>query len=83
MLCPEFALFGNGDCDEVNNNIVCQYDGGDCTLEEINQNCTNYECIENSKFDPCPKYKEIRNGQCNKENLNLICSFDAGDCEVG
>ena len=83
MLCPDFALIGNGNCDEANNKLVCLYDGGDCPLEGIYENCTNYECIENLKFDPCPKFREIGNGQCDKENLNLICSFDAGDCQAG
>ena len=83
MLCPDFALIGNGNCDEVNNKLVCLYDGGDCLLEEIDKNCTNFECIDNMKFDPCPKFKKIGNGQCDKENLNIICSFDAGDCEIG
>ena len=43
MLCPDFALIGNGNCDEVNNKLVCLYDGGDCPLEGIYENCTNHE----------------------------------------
>ena len=83
MLCPNYALIGNGMCDQANDNIVCQYDGGDCSLVGNTTNRTSLECVENLKFDPCPKYDTIGNHQCDKENFNLICSFDAGDCQAG
>ena len=83
MLCPDFALMGNGICDEVNDKLVCLYDGGDCSPVEHNENCTSYDCFENLKFDPCPKFEQIGNGHCDKENFNLICSYDAGDCNDG
>ena len=83
MLCPDYASIGNGICDQVNDNLVCQYDGGDCSLGGNTTNCTSLECVENLKFDPCPKYDKIGNHQCDEENFNLICSFDAGDCQAG
>ena len=84
MLCPDYALIGNGICDQANDNLVCQYDGGDCcSLGGSATNCTSSECIDNLKFDPCPKFDRIGNDQCDKENFNLICSFDAGDCQAG
>ena len=83
MLCPNYALIGNGMCDQANDNIVCQYDGGDCSLVGNTTNRTSLEFVENLKFDPCPKYDTIGNHQCDKENFNLICSFDAGDCQAG
>ena len=83
MLCPDYASIGNGICDQVNDNLVCYSDDGDCSLEGNTTNCTSLECIDKLKFDPCPKYDKIGNNQCDKENLNLICSFDAGDCQAG
>ena len=83
MLCAHYASIGNGICDQANDNIVCQYDGGDCSLGGNTTNCTSLECIDYLKFDPCPKYDKIGNHQCDKENFNLICSFDAGDCQAG
>ena len=81
IFCPEYVSIGNGICDESNNKLLCYYDGGDCSKEWINKNCTSFECIENSLFDPCPLYNQIGNGKCDTGNFNLICSYDGGDCE--
>ena len=83
MLCPDYALIGNGICDHANDNLVCYFDGGDCSLGGNTTNCTSLECVDNLKFDPCPKFEKIGNHQCDKENFNIICSFDAGDCQTG
>ena len=83
MLCTDYTSIGNGICDHVNNNLVCYFDGEDCSLRAKTTNCTSLECVENLKFDPCPKFDKIGNDQCDKENFNLICSFDAGDCQTG
>ena len=80
-LCPDYELIGNGICDDVNNKLVCQYDGGDCTFEGVSVNCSDFECIEDQKYDPCPEYEKIGNDQCDHENFNLICSFDGDDCD--
>ena len=73
MLCPEFVSIGNGLCDESNNKLLCYYDGGDCSMEWIYKNCTNFECFENPLSDPCPMYNQIGNGKCDTENFNIIC----------
>ena len=83
MLCPNYASIGNGICDQANDNLVCHFDGGDCSLGGNATNCTSLECIDNLNFDPCPKFDKIGNDQCDIENFNLICSFDAGDCQAG
>ena len=82
MLCPEFFSIGNGICDESNNKLLCYYDGGDCSNEWIDKNCTSFECFENQQFGPCPMFDQIGNGKCDKENFNFICFFDGGDCEI-
>ena len=83
ILCPGYATIGNGICDEFNNILVCQYDGGDCTMKKFNFYCTTFNCTEDKKLDPCPNYNEIGNGQCDMDNFNPICSYDGGDCKVG
>ena len=83
MLCSGYISIGNGICDQANDNLVCYFDGGDCSLGGNTINCTSLECVDDVKFDPCPKYDKIGNDQCDKENFNVICSFDAGDCQTG
>ena len=53
-VCPNETLIGNGICDTVNLNVLCQFDGldccnnsaaiddGMCNQENLNQNC-NYD----------------------------------------
>ena len=83
MLCPGYATIGNEICDEVNNILVCQYDGGDCTMKNFNFYCTTFNCTEDKKLDPCPNYNNIGDGKCDMDNFNPICSYDGGDCKVG
>ena len=42
---PEYK--GDGYCDDDLNNEACEFDEGDCCLENVNtQFCTDCECIE-------------------------------------
>ena len=46
---------GDGYCDDVTNNIECNYDGGDCCLDPVNtQYCSECQCIDGggSTIDP-------------------------------
>ena len=37
---------GDGQCDDVNNNAICEYDGGDCCGKTaIKQYCFNCSCL--------------------------------------
>ena len=39
---------GDGYCDDINNNLDCTYDGGDCCGSNVNtQYCTECQCLEN------------------------------------
>ena len=41
------AYIGDGYCDDVNNNEMCEFDGGDCCLEEVKTDfCTSCICYE-------------------------------------
>ena len=38
---------GDGFCDDINNNLDCTYDGGDCCGSHVNtQSCTECLCLE-------------------------------------
>ena len=43
---PDSAHFtkGDGTCDGLLNIELCEYDGGDCCLQEEIENCHDYEC---------------------------------------
>ena len=32
----------NGNCNKINDNAICDFDGGDCTLEEWNDDIWNF-----------------------------------------
>ena len=81
LICPIYTTIGDGVCNDENNTPVCQYDGGDCCLPNVNLTaCTECQCIKDVNFDPCPRHEQIADGQCNEENDNLICSYDEEDC---
>ena len=45
--CTNPAWVGDGYCDDVTNNMECNYDGGDCCLDPINnQYCYECQCID-------------------------------------
>ena len=38
---------GDDECDDINNNVDCNFDGGDCCLPNVNtQYCTECLCLE-------------------------------------
>ena len=44
--CSNAAWIGDGYCDDVTNNIQCNYDGGDCCGVNINTNfCIQCQCL--------------------------------------
>ena len=46
--CTIPAWVGDGYCDDVTNNMECNYDGGDCCGSDINtQYCSECQCIAN------------------------------------
>ena len=89
-VCPNSVLIGDGICDIENDNVVCQYDGGDC--------CPNMDLISNGQCDyinhnnichfdggdccyerPASNHI-IGNGQCTYFHNLGMCDFDGGDC---
>ena len=42
-------MVGDGYCDDITNNLDCNYDGGDCCGSFVNnQYCTECQCLEGS-----------------------------------
>ena len=81
LVCQNYSTIGDGICHDENNNVICQYDAGDCCLPNVNMTaCIKCQCIQEIDFDPCPGHDLIADGQCNKINDNLICSYDGDDC---
>ncbi|CAM9510166.1 unnamed protein product, partial [Ectocarpus sp. 13 AM-2016] len=91
-----FVQLADGDCDQINNNEECGYDGGDCC------SCTClddfYECGSNgfACIDPSAEcvddddvtvdmvencdVRNIGDGQCDLDNNREECHYDGGDC---
>merc|ERR1719266_1057330 len=80
----------DGYCDNENNNIECQLDGGDCCQTDPIDNWDYYckdvgcECVLGGA-ESCeigvPHW--IGDGLCDDENNNALCGFDGGDCCQG
>ncbi len=78
--CGNATLVGDGFCNDETNTPVCNYDGGDCCLNVINNDhCSECTCyIEEtcaSGFHPSPGA-----GFCNDETNIAECNYDHGDC---
>jgi hypothetical protein len=74
-------LVGNGFCNDETNIAECEYDGGDCCVENVNTNfCSDCGChlIETCAAGYHPL---VGNGFCNDET-NVAGCYDGGECCV-
>jgi len=74
----------DGYCDDENNNAECQFDGGDCcnnSMENWDFYCSDCACIIGDA-STCeigvPHW--VGDDFCDDENNNVMCGFDGGDC---
>ena len=68
--CNNPLLIGNGQCDKYNNNILCNFDGGEC--------CKTSDCNSGNNCE----FSWIGDGDCDYRNNFAACgNFDGGDCE--
>ena len=45
--CNNLQWVGDGYCDDITNNPICNYDGGDCCLSNIQTTyCNECQCLE-------------------------------------
>ena len=85
---------GDGYCDDVNNNLECNYDGGDCCGSNVNvQYCTECQCLDvgggggegtttssgTTNSGSC-NLAWMEDGYCDEINNNSDCNYDGGDC---
>ena len=87
-------LKGDGFCDDELNNILCNYDGGDCCDQYLDRSmCTDCFChieyFQTKEYLNClevnivnGEYSSARHGDgnCDEEFNNYEEFFDAGDC---
>ena len=53
--CPNSQWTGDGFCDDPNNNLECNYDGGDCCGSNVNtQFCTDCLCLSANQTENSP-----------------------------
>ena len=78
--CDNVALVGNGFCNDETNTPDCNYDGGDCCVENVNANsCSDCSChlLETCSAEYHPL---VGNGFCNEDTNISECDYDGGDC---
>jgi len=88
--CGNEAWKGDGNCDDVNNNVGCGYDGGDCCEQSLGSlvkknYCHKCKCIDPDnqcvlKKNKCGGAEHKADGHCDDYNNNCGCDYDGGDC---
>ena len=80
--CHNPPWVGDGHCDDENNHPKCNYDGGDCCLDEDHKHCKICECKDpnHTHKEICGKPMWIGDGNCDDENNFKECDYDDGDC---
>ena len=87
--CEDLGSYGDGYCDDFNNNEACFFDAGDCCGSNVNTAwCTVCQCLEGGGTTTpsgitttgyCnPSW--TADGRCDDMNNHLDCSYDGGDC---
>ena len=82
---------GDNYCDDFNNNINCNFDGGDCCGPNVNTlYCDECECLEGGSGGTTTPSGTTTSGSCNLafigdnycDDINNTpdCNFDGGDC---
>merc|ERR1719158_1936634 len=72
---------GDNYCDDGNNNAGCEWDGGDCCGDDVNeQYCSACECLDPSMQGVCGSPQWQGDNYCDDENNNGGCGYDGGDC---
>ena len=68
---------GNGFCDDANNHIGCDFDGGDCCGScVVTVHCSQCVCLGGADTINVL----VGDGFCNDETNNANCHYDGGDC---
>lgn len=77
------SLMGDGFCDDLFNIAKCNFDNGDCCLENVDTSfCTQCNCYQIPSIDNviCAFTDFVANGYCEDFANVRECAFDGGDC---
>ena len=75
-------MVGDGYCNDENNKIQCNFDGGDCCYSCVSKAfCFNCECLAGNSGEEI-NHPLIGDGYCHDETNNAECNYDGGDCCV-
>ena len=77
--CSYPSKIGDGVCHDQTNTAVCNYDGGDCCLNVITDECTECTCYLQG-FCETGFHPLVGDGYCNDETNIAECNYDGGDC---
>ena len=78
--------YSDGYCDAENNNEKCQFDGGDCCLDNVNKTrCKYCICVNQNSHNFCQFMRlyakeEFGNRICSGLLNTPGCNYDLGDC---
>ena len=84
--CPNPTAIGNGLYNPENDNMFCNFDGGDgCLHQKVNDGfCDLHHLNRMCKFDRSDCFCDFKNftkdGHCNQANNKSFCLFDLHDC---
>ena len=84
--CWSWTNINNGYCNGITNTEICDFDGGDCCLPEVNlSDCESAECVchEDGLIHYEPIYCEVMvlgDDICDDTHNTPDCNFDGGDC---
>ena len=74
------ALVGDGFCQDSTNNEDCNFDGGDCCGQCVNNKyCQGCECI-GEQFGEAKNNAFFGNGICQDDINHEQCDYDGFDC---
>ena len=90
--CDLRDQIGDGFCNDETNNPNCEYDGGDCCGDDVDETyCTYCYCFSGTTY-PKPDYTPTQppklachpiykgDGFCDDQDNNEKCEYDGGDC---
>ena len=82
LACENPLWSGNGFCDDENNNVECNFDGGDCCLDEVDKHyCSECICHENTYHPQGHKIPKQLKTHC-KSSIYFKSDFQKMYCAI-
>ena len=78
--CTNPSWTGDGYCDDINNIVECNFDGGDCCGPNVNTAyCNQCQCLTGDNSQLCHSTNPDIWSCCSSQNP---CEVDEGDCDL-